>query len=326
MIFVNIASYRDPELAPTVLDAIANADRPEELSFGICWQRVAGSDDGQVEPLERVPRLRLLAADAHESKGVCWARAQSATLALGEELTLQIDSHMRFGRKWDSCLKRMLSKCPKRSLLTSYVPAYTPPNTRHDHIPRYLGAQAFTPFGILVLGSRAEVRERKPQLGAFISAHFLFGPSNFWSECPYDPNLYFHGEEISLSARAFTSGWRVYYPNRAVLYHEYTREGRPKHWEEHPSWSLNDLESQRRVGRLLGVKTSDGPSDGFGLGTLAKLTDYERFSGVRFNARAFTQAAFEGRVAKVGLATAVRARFLPHISARRSRSPAPAWS
>ena len=38
-IFVNIASYRDPELLPTLKDCIAQAKYPERLRFGICWQR-----------------------------------------------------------------------------------------------------------------------------------------------------------------------------------------------------------------------------------------------------------------------------------------------
>ena len=38
-IFVQIASYRDPELVPTIRDCIAKAKHPERLTFGINWQR-----------------------------------------------------------------------------------------------------------------------------------------------------------------------------------------------------------------------------------------------------------------------------------------------
>ncbi len=37
-IFVQIASYRDPELLPTIRDCIDKAKYPENLTFGICWQ------------------------------------------------------------------------------------------------------------------------------------------------------------------------------------------------------------------------------------------------------------------------------------------------
>ena len=37
-IFVQIASYRDPQCGPTIRDLLAKADHPEQLSFGICLQ------------------------------------------------------------------------------------------------------------------------------------------------------------------------------------------------------------------------------------------------------------------------------------------------
>ena len=47
-IFVSVASYRDAELVPTVLDALAKAQHPERLLIGICWQH---GDDEYVTPL-----------------------------------------------------------------------------------------------------------------------------------------------------------------------------------------------------------------------------------------------------------------------------------
>ena len=37
-IFIQIASYKDPELIPTIKDCISKAKYPDNLSFGICWQ------------------------------------------------------------------------------------------------------------------------------------------------------------------------------------------------------------------------------------------------------------------------------------------------
>ena len=37
-IFVQIASYRDPELLHTIKDALDKASNPNRLVFGICWQ------------------------------------------------------------------------------------------------------------------------------------------------------------------------------------------------------------------------------------------------------------------------------------------------
>ena len=37
-IFIRIASYRDPELIPTLRDCIEKSDNPDNLVFSICWQ------------------------------------------------------------------------------------------------------------------------------------------------------------------------------------------------------------------------------------------------------------------------------------------------
>jgi hypothetical protein len=37
-IFIQIASYRDPQLLPTLKDMLDKADHPENLRVGICWQ------------------------------------------------------------------------------------------------------------------------------------------------------------------------------------------------------------------------------------------------------------------------------------------------
>ena len=42
-IFIQIASYRDSQLLPTIKDCIQNAKNPENLIFAICWQH--GEDE-----------------------------------------------------------------------------------------------------------------------------------------------------------------------------------------------------------------------------------------------------------------------------------------
>jgi len=37
-IFIQIASYRDPQLLPTLKDCIEKAKYPKNLRFGIAWQ------------------------------------------------------------------------------------------------------------------------------------------------------------------------------------------------------------------------------------------------------------------------------------------------
>ena len=44
-IFVCIASYRDPEIVPTVVDALKKAKNPNNIIFGICLQNDNNNSD-----------------------------------------------------------------------------------------------------------------------------------------------------------------------------------------------------------------------------------------------------------------------------------------
>jgi len=293
-IFVQIASYRDPELAATLQDAIEKADYPDRLAFGVVWQGKVGMDP---VPLHHLPVCRMLLVDADRSRGVCWARAKTQSLWEGEAYTLQIDSHMRFVRGWDELLIRMLHQCASdRPILTAYPPGYTPPSCLHSGEPTRLGASHFNDDGILCLESRLSLIDyAQPQLGAFMAAGFWFAASQLIQDVPYDPHLYFVGEEISLSVRAWTHGWDIFHPNQVVCYHEYTRPGKPRHWEDHPDWWRLSQTATQRVHQLLGQGTAGNQLGIYGLGRQRSLKDYESFSGVNFQRRQLTQSARNGR-------------------------------
>jgi hypothetical protein len=292
-IFVQIASYRDDELVATVRDALRKAAQPQNLSFGIVWQGKVGIDP---LPIEFLPYCRLLLVDADRSRGVCWARSKAQLLWDGEPYTLQIDSHMRFVQGWDELLLHMLAHCSSpKPLLTAYPPAYTPPDMLHSGEPTRLAASHFTEQGILSLVSGTSLSEyTKPQLGMFIAAGFWFAPSQLLREIPYDPLLYFQGEEINLAVRAWTHGWDIYHPNQITCYHEYTRVGKPRHWEDHHHWWQLDQVAHQRLRWLLEVEPSAVNLDRYGLGQQRNLSSYEQFSGVNFRQRKLTAGAKSG--------------------------------
>ena len=111
----------------------------------------------------------------------------------------------------------------------------------------------------------------------------MIAPQTFLRDVPYDPELYFGGEEITLSVRAFTHGYDLFEPSRVLLWHEYSRSYRRKHWDDHvgddgTAWFERDAASGRRVRRLV-----DQPDFGrFGLGTVRTLEDYEAYAGISF--------------------------------------------
>jgi hypothetical protein len=291
-IFVQIAAYRDPELTATVADAIAKAALPDRLTFGICWQHDEGD---RIDELLADPRCRVISVYAGRARGPCWARNQQQQLYDGEEYTLQIDSHHRFAEGWDEFLIDTLESlrtgdCP-RPVLTSYVPHFEPGAEagadEQSRVPLLLMFDRFASNGVLFI-KPAFIAEHEtldaPIPARFYSGHFCFADGRFSLDVPHDPNLYFHGEEPTMSVRAFTHGYDLFHPHRTVLWHQYTRATASKHWQDDPKWAALNALSFRRQRQLFGLEEG-GPLAGvdrYGLGTARTVTDYEAFAGLDF--------------------------------------------
>jgi len=137
----------------------------------------------------------------------------------------------------------------------------------------------------------------RPLRARFLSAHFLFTLGNFIDEVRYDPDLYFHGEEIMLAIRAFTCGYALLHPSEHILWHEYTRAYRIKHWDDHVQargvaleWHERDAVSREKVRQFL-LAPHIGP---FGCGTERSFAEYEAYAGLSFRHRAAQDATLRG--------------------------------
>lgn len=286
-IFLQIASYRDPCLIGTVYDAIEKAAIPTRLSFGICLQ-IASEDD--IPRLNRLPNVRLLLVNCNDSPGLCWARSMSESLWDGEEFCLQVDSHMRFVQGWDELLLSMIEQCPSpKALLSAYLPDWSAKNPN----PVRIGAGKFH-NDLLMMRAGETINSDSPQLGMFICGHFLFAPAEFFREIPYDRNLYFIGEEATISARAWSHGWDIYHPNQVLAYHKYSRDGRRKHWEDNDLWWQKDNESVARCKQILGMEPITQALGQYGLGVRRTLASFESFTGVRFKGKYVSESAKAG--------------------------------
>ena len=286
-IFVSIAAYRDPQLAPTLDDCLAKARWPERLRFGICWQH--GPDE---EPLERFadPAFRIIDVDWRDSLGACWARAAVMRLWQGERWFLQLDAHHRFVENWDEkLLAQAAATASRKPILTTYLGPFDPDVAgSFSAEPMRMEFDLFTDDGIVLFrpGVIADwEHSSRPVRSRFLSAHFLFAPGSFVSDVPYDPDLYFLGEEITLAVRAFTHGYDLFHPGEVIAWHEYTRNHRRKHWDDHTAandiaveWSDRDGSSREIASRLL-----TGRYVGlFGCGAERSVADYESYAGISF--------------------------------------------
>lgn len=294
---MSIASYRDSELVPTLRDAIAKANRPDRLRFGICWQH--GPDEDLAE-FAKDPRISVLDVDWRASRGACWARAECMRMYDGEDYFLQLDSHHRFTADWDEKVLHQLRSCPAdKPVLSAYLPVYEvgqEPDPRAEpllFLPRAIGADSIP--NVLPVPIPGWADRDRPVRARFVSGHFLLAAGAFVGEVPYDPDLYFHGEEITMSVRAFTHGWDLFHPVRTTMWHNYGGFYRRKHWDDHSldvgtPWDKRDRFS-RMTARTLLLTNPVGP---LRCGTARTVADYEAYAGIDFRARTMTSQAEHG--------------------------------
>lgn len=298
-IFVSIASYRDPELIPTIENCIKTAKHPERLVFAIGWQHSKEDKWDNLKKYKKDKRFRILDFDYKESKGVCWVRNLIQDLYQDEEFYFQLDSHHRFVEHWDVKLIDTINylRCMGyyKPILSGYLPSYFPNNDPDGRTQEVwmLNIDRFLPEGAVFLRPQGldGWRDMKiPPKSRFLSGHFIFTLGSFAKEVPYDPNLYFHGEETSLAARAYTWGYDIFNPHRIFVWHEYTREGKKKHWDDNHYNDL-DLKSYARFRRLFGMNKENSYVDNkeeFGkywFGSARSLEDYEKYAGLKFSTR-----------------------------------------
>lgn len=321
-IFVSIASYRDTECQWTVKDLFDKARFPERVFVGICWQFIAEEDADCFLVKARPEQVRTIEVDARESQGVCWARARIQTLWQGEEYYLQIDAHSRFAPGWDELLIDSQGRCPgPKSVLSTYPASYVPPDQLGKDIIALIHAKEFDERGILMLGSKAVAPADQPaprRPVAFIGAGEIFAPSAILREVPYDPFIYFIGEEITLAARLWTHGWDIYPPDCCAIYHEYSeRPNKRRHWHDHRKWTELSERAARRIRHLLGTEASRDEDalqqiERFGLGAARSLAEYERFAGVDFGRKLVngrTQEELESALPPAAMRERIVARF-----------------
>ena len=298
-IFIQIASYRDPQLVPTIKNAIENAKRPKNLVFSIARQFHPEDGFDNLDEFRKDKRFKILDIPYEDSKGVCWARNLTQQLYDGEEYTMQIDSHMRFEKNWDDEFIKMIKQLQKdgysKPLLTGYVSSFNPDNDPAERIrePWRMVFDRFIPEGaVFFLPETLPGWEtmKKPVTARFYSAHFCFTLGQFSKEVQHDPEYYFHGEEISIAARAYTWGYDLFHPHKVLIWHEYTRKGRTKQWDDDKEWHIRNNNSHKKNRQLFGMDGEEMIDMGiYGFGSERTLKEYETYAGISFSKRGVQQ-------------------------------------
>ena len=295
-IFVQISSYRDPQLILTIDDMISRAKYPERLTFGICWQY---DEEEDTSIFDNKPNFRIKKYHYSESEGLGWARNVTNSLYDGEKYTLQIDSHHRFVDGWDEIMLEdymQALEISEKPIITTYCTPFDPQECRckYEQLPSLMSQYEFS-YDKLLMSMPWYIQDYKERTRVIkartISGHFYFVAGTFIDEVRYDPDIYFGGytEETTLSVRAFTKGYDFFSPYRMIMWHEYTRNYRRKHWEDHGTESATKKTSgerdvyARNKTRQLFEQEDHGIDMGiYGLGTVRTLHDYEVYGGFDF--------------------------------------------
>ena len=201
-------------------------------------------------------------------------------------------------------IKQLKKKGHKKPLLTGYIPSFDPDNDpgARIQIPWKMNFDRFIPEGAVFFlpASIDDFQQRNEPIPArFYSAHFCFTLGRFCKEVPHDPEYYFHGEEISIAVRAYTHGYDLFHPHRVVIWHEYTRKGRTKQWDDDKNWVEKNNRCHLRNRKLFEMdgEKRDISFGKYGFGKKRTLRDYERYAGLHFKKRAVQKFTIDNELA-----------------------------
>ena len=297
-IFVSIASYRDDVCTDTLDSLFEMAEHPNRIFVGICQQNNSIEDKDCLSAIINTPlenNVRIIRIPHYEAKGPTYARYLCSTLWNGEQYFLQIDSHTKFVKGWDSICINMIQSIKKNKIALKPVISYYPKEYKNYekytedqkyNVPR-MCKSFFNERGMIsFLASREISTSNQVYKTPHLAGGMFFCESYFLNELPFDPDLpyLFVGEEILHSIRFFTNGWDIFSPSENIIFHEYTRSGKPKIWTDNPYYS--DMTAFNKVKYYLGLDKDTFQTDKYvnldkyGLGKARTIQEFYDFAGI----------------------------------------------
>ena len=308
-IFVCIASYRDKQLPKTVASLLENAEHPELIDIWILNQVDFEQDQAcMLADPEDYPQVEERCIDHTLSRGCCWARAYVYEhLFKDQKFVLQLDSHCRLLKNWDTEVKAMRKGLEdSKAILSHYAMPFGDDEVLKDEYfisfecPRFDEAYKLP----RIHPHSSWERPEQPKQIAFVGGGFIFGLGKAFREVPYDPFLYFNGEEQTYAARLWTHGYNIYAPQKSIARHYYADNPdlkRVRHREDNKRSDNLTALSMARHKHLLGIENSDNDAvirflNRYWLGKERSLKDYEKFSWVCFKEQTVEEFAKKGQV------------------------------
>jgi len=294
-IFVQIATYRDKELTPTILNAIEKSSGKHDLNFGVHFVYLHASEIN----LPDISNIKYTTSRAPKNLGLGVGRALAHQFYNGEDYYLQIDSHSRFVDGWDEMLINSVLNYQiqgiKKPLLTMYPGNYWYKSLDSNEI----GCDDLPPEKLTRISLKENTEQfkltRNPTQTAVppdfpedkrvktVSGGSIFTVGNFVS---FNKDIAFNGEEIFLAAKAFTNGYDILVPDEQYMYHLYYNHTvdpelnkRNILWKDFPE----EFEVLDKISKDLIFKTfTEGTVGEYFLGTERTLEQFGEYAGLDF--------------------------------------------
>lgn len=283
-VFLCIAAYKDTQLLPTIINALEQAKNPKQLYIAVIEQdSVSHLQDIEEKIKEYGANLYYEYWTPEQSKGVCWARhrAQKYLNSSIHDYYLQTDSHARYILHYDSFLVHDYNHA--KEYWGDFVWTAPPPDYEYDAVTGVTILQNDRPHTVsdgllndnhpsrIVSGVKKWNYNPYGEIANHISGAFMFGEAKVFIEHPYDPFLYWEGEESTYGARLYVSGIKTVSPPKIYTYHLYDDGSRGT--RERPG----DLRNNKLAGE--GIKRCNNFWSGkvgapYGVSSVIKLNEY----------------------------------------------------
>ena len=312
-IFIQIPSYKDYELEPTILDCINKSSGKFDLRFGVSLL-VHGKNDVPVPKLSNVHVTRLIFDDGY---GVGFSRARANEWYAGEDYYFQIDSHERFKPNWDLYLVLELERLKANGYNKPLMSGYPQNYWFNDYgMPTYFDDDYITSFKFVdknitqfsetgVLDQTAHLNDKSRTIRARSScAGMVFTVGDYGLIKPNE-KIMFWGEENLQSARAITNGFSLFTPQKNVVYHQYfakseenrshKRNKRAHVWSDLRDHGFDDWHQKDEAGKEYLVNLfKNWEISQEGLGSVVSKELYTLYTGIDHDLRSLTEDAIMG--------------------------------
>lgn len=263
-IFLAIPSYLDEELYGTVFSCLSSAKNKDRIFLSIFSQ---DEDHAKLENIftrfsfnnYKYEKINYL-----DAKGVGYARyITQKPLSLDYKYYFQVDSHTIFVNNWDSkIIEDYESFIPYWGdyIFTAYPPGYDYDENNFIDIK---SPNSYTCLKIRKSKNETTKYESKYKTHSnslqgdyhgFFCAGMAFGYTKHFLKVPYDPEIYFQGEEQTMSIRFYENDIKLVAPADVYCYHNYQGHKRIRHWEKNKDWTEYEKRSTERLHSFFQLK------------------------------------------------------------------------